>query len=85
MVARAAAQFVKVGGNNDKTLPEFPTLAELNQDLYGWTEVEVMAALWLDKEEEVLSKPHYALAKSVSLTNSNVPKKNKWIAWILPP
>ena len=71
MVARAAAQFVKGEGNNDQTFPEFPTLAEINQDLSGWTEDEVMSALCLDKEEEVPSKPYYALAKSVPLTNSN--------------
>ena len=34
-----------------------------------------MAALWPDKEDEVPSNPHYALAKSVTLTNSNVTLK----------
>ena len=34
-----------------------------------------MTALWTDKDEEVTYKPHYALAKSVPLTNSNGPPK----------
>ena len=34
-----------------------------------------MAALWPDEEEEVPPKPHYALAKSVSLINSKGPPK----------
>ena len=34
-----------------------------------------MAELWTDKEEEVPPKPHYALAKSAPLTNSNGPPK----------
>ena len=34
-----------------------------------------MAALRPDKEEEVLSKPHYALVKSDPFTNSNGPHK----------
>ena len=35
MVARAAVNFVKGGGNNDQPFLEFPTLAELNQALAG--------------------------------------------------
>ena len=49
MVERAAAQFVNSDGNNDQPFPEFPTLVELNQELAGWTENEVMAALWPDE------------------------------------
>ena len=49
MVARAAAQFVKGDGNNDQPFPEFSTLAELNQDLSGWTKDEVMGELCLEK------------------------------------
>ena len=49
MVARAASQFVKRDGNNNQPLPELPTLVELNQELSGWTENEVMAALWPDE------------------------------------
>ena len=45
MAARAAAQFVKGDVNNDQPFPEFPTLAELNQELGCWTEDEVMAKL----------------------------------------
>ena len=49
MVERAAAQFVDSDGNNDQPFPEFPTLVELNQELAGWTENEVMVALWPDE------------------------------------
>ena len=49
MAARAAAQFVKGDVNNDQPFPEFPTLVELNQELAGWTENEVMVELWPDE------------------------------------
>ena len=75
IVARATAQFVNGDGNNDQPLPELPTLSELNQELAGWMEDEVIAALWPDYEEAVPSKTHCALAKSFPLTNSNVTPK----------
>ena len=51
MLARTAAHSVKGDSNNDQPFPEFPTLAEINQDLSGWKEDEVMVELWPDKEE----------------------------------
>ena len=80
----ATEQFVKCDGNNDQHFTELPTLAELNQELSGCTEDEVMAELWPDEEEEVPPKPHYELTKSVLLTNSNSPPKiNALYAYLL--
>ena len=43
-----------------------------------------MTALWTDKDEEVTYKPHYALAKSVPLKNSNsTPKISAFHASLL--